>query len=209
MHIQLKNISKNYNQDWIFNDLNHEFPPNSSTAILGANGSGKSSLLKMIAGYIIPSKGSITYNNESGIQSPENIFRFVSIAAPYLELIEEFTLLEMLSFHFKFKPFLNAMNPGSLIDLMEFGKERNKVIKNFSSGMKQRVRLALAILSDTAILLLDEPISNLDKKGIEWYNQLITGYSRNRITIVCSNQQIQEYSFCETILNMGDFKKNC
>ncbi len=208
MHIHLKDIGKRYNQEWIFRKVNFDFSSNNAYAILGANGSGKSTLLQLITGSMISSEGTITYTSETFTIEAEKIFRSVSIASPYLELIEEFTLNEMLTFHSKFKPFINNLSCTDIISLMCLEKSKNKELKYFSSGMKQRVRLALAILSDTAILLLDEPISNLDKAGIDWYAQLINSYTNNRITIVCSNQQIHEYAFCKEQLNIEDYKFN-
>lgn len=186
--------------------MDYEFSDNTAYAILGSNGSGKSTLLQVIAGSMLSSEGSIKYNSGSTFIEPEKIFSQVSIASPYLELIEEFTLLEMLSFHNKFKPFINNLGTEEIVSLMGLEKSRQKELKYFSSGMKQRVRLALAILSDTAILLLDEPTSNLDKSGIDWYTQLIHEFTSNRITIVCSNQVHHEYAFCSETLNVEDFK---
>jgi ABC-type multidrug transport system ATPase subunit len=206
MQIILKNIAKSYNEDWIFRNLNFTFSNNTAYAILGSNGSGKSTLLKLIAGNLLPSEGSIAYHNKTIQVAPENIFNAVSIAAPYLELIDEFSLSEMLVFHTKFKAFREGLNQKEVLELMQLEPSRNKAIKHFSSGMKQRVKLALAILSDTSILLLDEPTSNLDRKGIDWYCSLVAKHATQRIVIVCSNQQIQEYAFCTEVLNVEDYK---
>lgn len=206
MQICLENIGKSYNDDWIFKKLNYQFCDNTAYVILGSNGSGKSTLLKLVAGNLLPSEGYISYTSEKGRIAPENIYQSVSIAAPYLELIEEFSLIEMLTFHAKFKKFLNGLQSSEVLELMQLEHSKHKAIKHFSSGMKQRVKLALAILSDSAILLLDEPTSNLDKKGIDWYSGLVAKYAKHRITIVCSNQQMHEYVFCNEVLNVEDYK---
>lgn len=206
MNIHLKDIGKRYNQEWIFRKVNYEFSSNNAYVILGANGSGKSTLLQLISGSMLPSEGTIEYATKTSVIDPTKIFHAVSIATPYLELIEEFTLLEILAFHNKFKSYLNNLSHKDIISLMGLEKSTNKELKYFSSGMKQRVRLALAILSDTSLLLLDEPTSNLDKTGINWYADLINTYTANRITIVCSNQQLHEYAFCKEQLVIEDYK---
>jgi len=206
MKIELKNIGKRYNYEWIFRDINYEFTSESNYVILGANGSGKSTLLQVIAGNLMSSDGTISYWVDKKNILQEDVFTYLSVATPYLDLFEEFTLGESVEFQKKFKPFYKDLDGKQIIEILQLEKAADKQLKYFSSGMKQRVRLALAILSKTPILLLDEPTSNLDKKGIEWYQQLIYQYSQDRLIIVCSNQQDQEYTFCDKQLNIEDYK---
>jgi ABC-type multidrug transport system ATPase subunit len=213
MQIQLTNIGKRYNYEWIFRDITQEYTTGNNYAILGSNGSGKSTLLQVIAGNLIPSEGGIRYTlnhsskeNHLKIIAVEDIYTQLSFASPYLELLEELTLAESISFHAQFKPFFGELDVKAMLSLMQLEKAKNKQLKYFSSGMKQRVRLALAILSDTPLLLLDEPTSNLDKNAIHWYQQLIQSYSANRLIIVASNQLEYEYPFCNVMLNVEDFK---
>lgn len=206
MQIKLTDIGKRYNYEWIFRNVNHEFTVGNNYVILGANGSGKSTLLQLISGSLLSSEGTISYHITNKNVAEEDIYKHVSIATPYLELYEEFTLNEAIDFQEKFKTFSNNLITKQIVELLELEKSADKQLKYFSSGMKQRVRLALAILSKTPLLLLDEPTSNLDKKAIEWYQNLILQYSNNRLIIVCSNQQEQEYLFCNKQLNIEDFK---
>jgi ABC-type multidrug transport system ATPase subunit len=205
MKVTLTNIGKRYNTEWIFRNVNHEFDAGQHCVILGGNGSGKSTLLQVIAGNLMASAGDVTYS--LGNTRPENIYSRVSFASPYLDLFEEYTLKEAAGFHVKFKPFFKDISTENFIALTGLEKAADKQLKYYSSGMKQRVRLALAILSDTPLLLLDEPASNLDKKAIDWYQQLVNDHSNNRLIIVCSNQQQYEYSFCTKELNIEDYKK--
>ena len=208
MHIQLTNIGKRYNYEWIFKGIHLEFAKENNYAILGSNGSGKSTLLQVIAGNFIPSEGEISYKLNNASIDAEDIYTQLSIATPYLDLFEEFTLNESVEFHSKFKPFMAGLDTQQIVTLMQLEKAKDKQLKYFSSGMKQRVRLALAILSNTPLLLLDEPTSNLDKNAINWYQQLIQTYSRDRLIIVASNQLEYEYaSFCNVLLNVEDYKK--
>ena len=206
MKITLNNIGKRYNRHWIFKGLNYEFSSDNAYVILGANGSGKSTLVQLIAGSLLSSEGSIAYHNNAGQVPDEEIYSNVSIAAPYLDLIEAYTIEEIIAFHFQFKSFYPGITAQKFIDIIALPSAQNKPLKEFSSGMKQRVKLALAILSDTPMLLLDEPTANLDKKGVDWYNRLMNNYRNNRLVIVCSNQQKEEYGFCNKELMIENYK---
>jgi ABC-type multidrug transport system ATPase subunit len=206
MKIILQNIGRRFNRDWIFRGIDHTFVLGSSYAILGPNGSGKSTLLSVLNGSLSPSTGIINYLLDDKPVEAEDVYKQLSLAAPYLELIEEFTLNEMLDFHFKFKAYRNGVNNDVFIALLNMRESRYKPIKYFSSGMKQRLKLALAFCSDTPMLMLDEPTSNLDKQGVEWYLSLVEQFAANRLTIICSNQE-HEYSFCDNRLDISDYKK--
>jgi len=205
MKINLEHIGRRFNREWIFRDVNYVFETGSSYAVLGANGAGKSTILQLISGSLSSSEGTISYSKEGVLLDPERVFEHLSMAAPYLELIEEFTLTELIDFHFQFKKYRSGLDRDILIDLLGLKNSEHKALKYFSSGMKQRVKLALAFFSDSAMILLDEPASNLDQQGLEWYLSLIKEFSADRILIICSNQ-IQEYSFCKNQLNVADYK---
>lgn len=207
MHIELKNIGKRYNFEWIFRKLDYTIKVGEPVVILGSNGSGKSTLLQILTGRSLQSEGNIAWFDDKGIPiEPESVFRQVSLAAPYQELIEEFTLTESLSFHFSLKKPLHNFTQEQIIDILQLGKSRRKAVRYFSSGMKQRLKLGLAILSDTQILLLDEPCSNLDQAGMNWYRTLIDQYGKNRLIAVASNNQAAEFDFCTKQINILDYK---
>ncbi|MBC6110104.1 ATP-binding cassette domain-containing protein [Pedobacter fastidiosus] len=204
MKIALNNVGRRFNKEWIFKNLSTEFVSGKSYAILGPNGSGKSTLLSVLTGSLTPSEGEITFADSKEIPV-ENIYQYISLAAPYLELIETFTLKEIIEFHFKFKNFAPGIDAKNLITLLGLEKSANKEIKYFSSGMKQRTKLALACCSDSPILFLDEPTSNLDVQGINWYQELIEKFTKEKLTIIGSNQ-IQEYEFCSEHIQIFDYK---
>ncbi len=205
MKIILEQIGRRFNREWIFRNINYEFESGSSYAILGTNGAGKSTLLQVISGSLSSSEGKISYLHGDINIDQEKIFIQQSMVAPYLELIEEFTLTELIDFHFRFKKYRQGLNRQGVIELLGLKNAEFKAIKYFSSGMKQRVKLALAFCSDTAMLLLDEPASNLDQQGLDWYLSLASTFSLDRLLIICSNQE-QEYSFCSHNLNIADYK---
>ncbi len=207
MQIQVSTASKRFNKEWIFSNLNFSFTTGQHYALIGNNGSGKSTLLQIIAGYIGLTKGEIHWINTSGeVIDSSNIFQHISIAAPYLELVEEFTALEQIAFHQQFKPLQTGLSPNELLEKIGLSNATNKQIRNFSSGMKQRLKLALAIFDQAPILLLDEPCSNLDQEGIQTYHQLMQAYAMHKLIIVASNDP-QEYKFCSQELSLSDFKK--
>ncbi|MBD1385554.1 ATP-binding cassette domain-containing protein [Mucilaginibacter rigui] len=205
MNITLQNIGRRFNREWIFRGIDYTFENACKYAVLGANGSGKSTLLQVLNGSLVPSVGMLKYNDAGKEIEAAGIFNHLSLAAPYLEVIEEFSLNEMIDFHFKFKQFKNGMDKNAVADILNLEGSRNKLIKYFSSGMKQRLKLALAFCADTPMLMLDEPTSNLDTQGIDWYLGLVEKFSENRLTIVCSNQE-HEYSFCNNRLSIADYK---
>lgn len=207
MQIQVSAASKRFNKEWIFSNLNFSFTTGQHYALIGNNGSGKSTLLQIIAGYIGLTKGEIHWTNTAGdaIDSA-NVFQHISIAAPYLELVEEFTALEQIAFHQQFKPLQNGLSPIELLEKIGLSNAANKQIRNFSSGMKQRLNLALAIFDQAPILLLDEPCSNLDQEGIQTYHQLMQAYAMHKLIIVASNDP-QEYKFCSQQVSLSEFKK--
>ena len=206
MQIQFSAASKRFNKEWIFSNLNFSFVTGQHYALIGNNGSGKSTLLQVIAGYIGLTKGQVNWvDNEGQSIDSSKIYQHISIAAPYLELVEEFTALEQIAFHQQFKPLQTNLNPIDLLEKIGLSKSADKQIRNFSSGMKQRLKLALAIFDQAPILLLDEPCSNLDQEGIQTYHQLMQAYAMHKLIIVASNDP-QEYKFCNQQLSLSDFK---
>ena len=205
MNIKLTNLGKRYNSEWIFRNLSFQFDINRRYAITGPNGSGKSTLLQIIAGSAIYNEGRIVYHHLDKPIQPEKIFKKISFAAPYLDLVEEMTLSEFLNFHHKMKGWISPLDTKQIILLTGLEKSAHKQIRYFSSGMKQRVKLAQAVFSNVPAVLLDEPATNLDEEGIQLYKTLIETYCKNRLVIISSNDK-DEYSFCEEFINMQHYK---
>ncbi len=204
MKIILSDAGKRFNREWIFRHFNYHFFSSNAYAITGPNGSGKSTLLQFIAGALMPSEGKISYYN--GSETPvTDYYPMISIAAPYLETVEEMTANEFFRFHQAFKPLLPGISIPEILERMELHTAADKQIRYYSSGMKQRIKLAQAFFSNTAVILLDEPSTNLDASGIALYHKLIRDYCSERLVIVSSNDP-QEYSFCKTVINMNSLK---
>ncbi len=205
MTIELQQIGRRFNREWIFRGISSRFEAGQSYAILGPNGSGKSTFLQLLASSLSPSEGTIRYTFLNQEVKPDSLYHYLSLAAPYVELPEEFTLRELIDFHFRFKSYAGQFDTAEVIRLLRLPEAADKEIRYFSSGMKQRTRLALAFCAATPLLLLDEPTSNLDEQGVAWYQELVAHLGRDRLLVICSNQP-HEYTFCKHHLRITDFK---
>ncbi len=203
-NIDLQQAGKKYRQHWIFNKLDLNLKLGDSLAILGPNGSGKSTLLNCISGFTPLSAGKISYIHKDQNFDWDEFYRFVSWSSPAMELLEDLTLLESINFHIKLKPFIKGFNAENLLESSGLIQSKNKFVRNFSSGMRQRLKLILSIACDSPLLLLDEPCTNLDDKGIQWYRDFIQPQLLNRIVIVASNQS-HEWDFCQKSIHISDY----
>jgi ABC-type multidrug transport system ATPase subunit len=206
MEIVLDKAGKQFSRNWIFRNLSHSISSPQKLAILGPNGSGKSTLLQLISGYQSPTEGKINFSIDGKTIEPEQVFQHISISAPYLELIEEFTLKEIVDFHFQFKKPVKNYSSDEIIRITELEKAKNKVFKYFSSGMKQRAKLGLAMLSDVELILIDEPLTNLDKEGGLWYRKMVEDFLKDKLAVVCSNHYASEYDFCGQTIDINNYK---
>lgn len=204
MDIEINKLGRRFNRDWVFRNMDYRMENGGSYAVLGPNGSGKSTFLQVLSGSLTPSEGAVVYRSGDSVIDAENVYGQLSLAAPYLELVEEFTLGESIDFHFRFKKYLPGASAGLVTGLLGFEKFTDRQVRYFSSGMKQRLKLALAVCSDTPLLLLDEPTANFDRQGIDWYHSLVERFTPGRTLVICSNQP-HEYEFCREQLSITDF----
>ena len=210
LQIEARGLGRRYGRQWIFRHLSYSFAPGTATAVLGPNGAGKSTLLSILAGQLLPTEGQVSYEwAHSGKQLPvAEVPRQLAYCAPYLELPEEFTLLELLAFHTRLKPLRLGVSAADLVDIMYLRKARHQAVRTFSSGMKQRLKLGLALYASTPLLLLDEPTTNLDATGAAWYLEHVAEARRAdpaRVLLVSSNVPA-EYGFCEATVRITDFQ---
>ena len=201
MEIAAEKIGKKFNKEWIFKNFSISIKENQSLAVTGPNGSGKSTLLQLLAGMLPPTEGKIRFQTDQLNLPVEEWYQTIAYAAPYLELIEEMSIRELSNFHQNFKPFKNNLSTEEFINKIGLGHASEKEIRFLSSGMKQRVKLGLALFSNTSILMLDEPTTNLDSKATDWYLEEIHKQLGKRIILICSNQS-HEYSFCKDLIKI-------
>ncbi|MES2629430.1 MAG: ATP-binding cassette domain-containing protein [Bacteroidota bacterium] len=198
-------LGKRYNKHWVFRNFTREFTPGDHIAIVGNNGSGKSTLLKILAGFERFSEGTYSVSANGKAVDENQVYRHISICAPYQSLYEDLTLQETFDMHRGFKA-MRVKDFAEFSAVLALENVFNKPLKNYSSGMRQRVKLALAILSDTPMLFLDEPVSNLDARSTEWYRNLVAKHLDKRIVVVASNQNDDELFFCKEHIRIEDLK---
>lgn len=203
MKISVNSISKIFNQKSIFNNVTFELESNVIYGISGRNGSGKSTLLKILAGYITPNEGTIQYLDNGVEVEKDKIYKHVTYAAPYIELYEDATFYETLKFHFQLKKIISTQTIDSIVSML--GYDKDLLIKSFSSGMLQRLKLCLAIFSESEILLIDEPTETLDEQGQQWFLDLIKNYSSDRLVVISSNKE-KDFVYCHQIISIEDYK---
>ena len=207
MIIEFQEVSKRYRFEWIIKNMSYRFNNTNSYAIIGNNGSGKSTLMQMISGYLSPSSGRLTFSNNDIVLDVNDIYKEISFVAPYIELVEEFTLTEAINFHKRFKPFSKEIEEINTLDFLQLPKTAlNKPIQYFSSGMKQRLKLGLSFMSQSAVLLLDEPTITLDREGISWYREMLEKYAFNQRLLIIASNVMEDIEGCSKILEMKDLK---
>jgi ABC-type multidrug transport system ATPase subunit len=203
--ITVENLSKRFNREWIFRNLSFTFESGKKYAVTGPNGSGKSTLLQVLWGQMPPTAGVIRYKKNNADLELDSVFRHLTIATPYMDLIDEFTLTEHLRFHFKLRTSRNNRSIDEMISTMNLYDARDKYIGNFSSGMKQRLKLALAFFTEAEAVFLDEPGTNLDNKAFEWYLGQLAALPSDCLVVIASNQS-SEYPASAVKLDIMTYK---
>lgn len=206
MKIVLENVSKRYGYEWIFRDVNFVFSKSDKVAIIGPNGSGKSTLVRILLGANDPSKGKIFFSENDAEISADNVNDHFSFTGPYMDLISNFTLNEMVKFHFSFRELVAGVSRKDIADIALLSKAKYKELSKFSSGMQQRLKLTLALCSQSSCIILDEPTTNLDEDSKKWFEELLTKYLDDRILIIATNEK-RDAQLCTRSLNIADFKK--
>jgi ABC-type multidrug transport system ATPase subunit len=204
MTVSLDDLGKKFINQWLFREISLQVHTGRPLAVTGPNGSGKSTLLKIISGWMLPSKGSVNYLHDGIKIPPERIFRQIDYVAPYIELIEELSLTEFLNFHFTHKKIREGFSAGSIAEILYLEKDSDKYIKYFSSGMKQRLKLGLGFFSESPVLLLDEPTTNLDEPGKSWYKNQVEKLIAEKLIIIASNQP-EDYFFTDNSISLTDY----
>ncbi|MBK8984112.1 MAG: ABC transporter ATP-binding protein [Ignavibacteria bacterium] len=208
IEIVCDNLSKIYSGKVIFKNLSLKLTTGNSISILGKNGSGKSTLIKILSGIISANKGSITVS-EDNIPVPANLcYSRIGLISPYLNLYDELTASENLRF---FCGLRNNSNDGMeekiefYLNRVKLFDKRNETVKNYSSGMKQKLKLIFAVINQPRILYMDEPSTNLDTEGIDIVYETAEKHKKNGILIVATNDK-EDIKLCESSLNIEDYK---
>lgn len=199
--LQALNLTKKFDRKMIFENVNFELTRSSSVAITGRNGSGKSTLIKIIANLLSGSSGELNLFSGDKKVRKEVVYRYIGFVSPYLNLYDEFTGAENLKIASGIRGISND-NADTVLKRVGLFERRHDLLKIYSSGMKQRLKIAFAILHDPEILLLDEPTSNLDAEGVSVVDDIAGEYRKDRILIIATNDA-HEKSLCETEINLN------
>jgi ABC-2 type transport system ATP-binding protein len=205
LNISLHHIGKRFRSEWVFRDVDLNIQPRTHLGILGGNGSGKSTLLQILSGYAGASEGRIVWEEHDKRIHRDDVFKRVAICAPYMQVYEDFSLVENVDFFLRFRSLAHDMNADAFADRLGLHTHRHKPLRFFSSGMRQRVKLGLALFADVPVVLLDEPVSHLDKAGVAWFRACVEGIS-DKIVCVASNSHADETASCTQFIDVGEFK---
>lgn len=194
MQLVLEHITKSYQGRLLFQNLNFSFALGEKVAVIGKNGSGKTTLLKIAMGYVKPDTGVVFWQTEGAQKIPVQ-FRDFSFAGIQQQLFDDLTVLDSIHFHFKFRTALHDTYLESIQSV--FPKQLlSKKVNQLSAGWLNRLKLLLAILTKSKVLILDEPFSNMDTEGIDQLTEIIRQHSKNRLLLIAGNRE-DELALCE------------
>jgi heme exporter protein A len=205
--LELENIRKEFSRRVIFDKIGFRLSNGNSLAITGINGSGKSTLVKIIAGIISPTRGAVTLTADGREITLNRYHDYIGFVAPYIQLYDEFSALENLRFFERIRgrtPDTEYIN--YLLERVVLYSRRHDDVRTYSSGMKQRLKYAFALLHRPPILIFDEPRSNLDRHGIATVYSVMEEQKENGMLILATNDQ-EDLSYAETILNLDEVRE--
>ncbi|MCL4511044.1 MAG: ABC transporter ATP-binding protein [Bacteroidetes bacterium] len=188
MILTAKQLKKIFNRRVVFKDISFEVKSGEVLSITGPNGSGKSTASKIICGILTPTAGEVALHNGGGKIDRDEIHQYIGFVAPYLELYGEFTALENLQIESRARKLKTGDEKAlEILQLVGLFNRRNDELRGFSSGMKQRLKYAAALIHDPAVLVLDEPTANLDTAGVEMVYSIVDRYRKDRIVVIATN----------------------
>ncbi len=197
--VELEKIGLKYDRDVVLKSVTAHLHPCVVYGISGPNGSGKSTLMQIISGNLSPDRGCIQHFSNRDLIPADLVYKEMSFSAPYIRIPGALKLREVLDFSGKMKPWRNGLHSSAILALSGLEESADKKIKDFSSGMKQRVKLLLSVLQDSSLLLLDEPTTNLDDRAKAWFKDLLAAHSEDRIVLIASNET-EDLDLCSEII---------
>lgn len=188
LSLELENISKWFGERQVFENINLKLESPASLAIIGPNGCGKTTLLKIICGLIRPSRGMVRIKTDGQEIRKEGQRAIFSIVASDIELYEELTAWENLGFIGRLSDSKHSeIELNQKLERVGLKGRENEPVGSFSSGMKQRLKYAVALSSFPKILVLDEPSSNLDEEGVFFMEKIIEEQKKSGMVILATN----------------------
>lgn len=189
MILTANGLKKVFNRRIVFKELSFEVKSGQVLSVTGPNGSGKSTVSKIICGVLTPTSGQVVLSDGEGRIDRDDVHKHVGLVSPYLELYGEFTALENLKIEIRARKLPESAENRALeiLELVGLFNRRNDELRGFSSGMKQRLKYAAALIHDPDIIVLDEPTANLDVAGIDMVLSLIERYRKEKIIVLATN----------------------
>jgi heme exporter protein A len=188
MQLITEKISKYFADNRIFKNINFQIKSGQSLAIVGPNGSGKSTLIHILSNLIQPTEGKVIYKNTGGEIKKDNIYKYIGLVGPYLELYQDLSAKENLTFFSKIKGIRESdKRINDLMKRLKLSGREDDLVKAYSSGMKQRLKYVFALLSQPEVLFIDEPCANLDEEGIETVYEILAEQKKDKILIIATN----------------------
>lgn len=186
--LEINNVAKHFDRLLLFKKIDAMVEQGQLLTISGENGSGKSTLLRIIAGLLKPSRGDVVYFNDTLRLERSQLCSMMTMAAPAINLYDELTAHENLTFLATIKGSREKHRKiDSLLEQVGLARFKHELYGIYSTGMKQRLKIAAAVLNDPSFLLLDEPFSNLDENGRQIVLQIIAEQRRRGCTVIASN----------------------
>ena len=201
--IRIQAAGKRYGKQWILRRRDLEVEPGATLALLGANGSGKSSLLRLMCAFDAPTEGSVKWTSNGQSLDAMEVPLVLTYCAPDQSLIPDLTVDEHLDLHFRLRDSLPEMDVAAARNLALLPTKGNVRIRELSSGMRQRLSLTLSFATSSSAIFLDEPCSHLDQTGRTWYKELVMNWRRDRTLVVASNHDEQEYPGVSSRLDLS------
>lgn len=203
--IAVDGVGKRHGRVWVLRKVSLTLEPGDTLAILGANGSGKSSLLRLMCGFDRPSEGAVTWRTGTQALDAMQVPMNIAYCAPDQALLADLTVGEHIQLHQKLRPALPESDVHTVLELSLLAAKGHVRVRDLSSGMRQRLALALAFSTDCAALFLDEPTSHLDRAGKSWYAELVSSWQKGRSLVVASNHDPGEYPGVKTVWEFPAF----
>ena len=193
LDIHLSAAGKRHGRQWILRDIDFRVPGGTMCVLLGANGSGKSSLLRMMCGFDRPSEGRIEWTSGAASVDAMSLPLHIAYCAPDQDLIADLSVLEHIRLHRSLRRTWEGLSENDCLELAILETKGDTRVGDLSSGMRQRLALALALVTQSSGLFLDEPTSHLDGAGRQWYGEQLERWRHGRTVVVASNHNAVEF----------------
>jgi len=201
--LEVKNLSKFFDVRSVLRDVSFSLEVGGSLALIGPNGSGKTTLLKIMAGLLAPTRGRVVFSGPDGLLNKDKVRELLSYVGPEMTLYDALTGEENLRFFAAMRGIgLTVEEIASRLEKVGLGGRGGDRYGAYSSGMKQRLKYAVALLNRPVFLLLDEPAANLDDDGRRIVSDIISCQKQSGILIIATNEE-REYAGAERQYRLG------